>query len=220
MYKKILLASSAVVVSLWATMSTDLITNIDNTVDVIFYNLNTPVLDNFFIIITSLFNKEYFLIWLLLLLGILLWRKRLTYASFLFLGVFAGQSVKAVLKDFTDKARPGNPFGIDIHGSSFPSGHATTSTFIFLTLSILLIPLLPKKYQLPAQILSISGLILVPLSRVWLHVHYLSDILAGVALGIATFAAIKILFTYLIRILHNAKLSNLPPLLKYIDKRR
>lgn len=134
--------------------------------------------------------------------------------------MFVGQSVKTVMKDFIERARPANPFNIDAHGSSFPSGHATTSTFVMLFILLLAVPLLPRKWQLPTQILSITLLILVPLSRMWLHVHYLTDVLAGVALGIATFAGIKVLFTYLIRVLRNVKLAKLPPLLKYIDKKR
>jgi undecaprenyl-diphosphatase len=92
------------------------------------------------------------------------------------------------LKDVVDRPRPGGGL-IDVSGSSFPSAHAAYSTFyVWLAVTIVL-RLRPGMARGAAVIAAgIVLTVLVGLSRVYLGVHYLSDVSAGWALGIAAFS--------------------------------
>lgn len=78
---------------------------------------------------------------------------------------------------------------------SFPSGHAVTSVVVFGTLAYLIVRLEPTVRLRRATLAAAAGLILlIGLSRVWLGVHYPSDVLAGWLAGLvwATAAAFSI----------------------------
>jgi undecaprenyl-diphosphatase len=65
--------------------------------------------------------------------------------------------------------------------SSFPSGHSATAAAGALTLSVLYPPFAP---------VLVAAAFLVVLSRVYLGVHFPFDVLAGVAIGVSTAAAV------------------------------
>jgi membrane protein DedA with SNARE-associated domain len=92
------------------------------------------------------------------------------------------------VKDIVDRPRP-EPGLVDTAGSSFPSGHAAHSVlYIWLAVTIVL-RLRPGMARGAAVVTAGFALtILVGLSRVYLNVHYLSDVSAGWALGAACFA--------------------------------
>lgn len=70
--------------------------------------------------------------------------------------------------------------------ASFPSGHAMLSAVVYLTLGLQLSALVPRR-RLKAYVLSIALLltVLIGVSRVYLGVHYPTDVLAGWAAGLA-----------------------------------
>jgi undecaprenyl-diphosphatase len=88
------------------------------------------------------------------------------------------------LKFFFNRPRPLIPLLKEIPGLSFPSGHAFMSMIFYgLLISIVYrdITTLWKKW---AVIFILLGLILlIGFSRVYLRVHYLSDVLAGYCFG-------------------------------------
>ncbi|MEK6327369.1 MAG: phosphatase PAP2 family protein [Actinomycetota bacterium] len=95
----------------------------------------------------------------------------------------------AELKDATARPRPSNPL-TDAEGSAFPSGHAAHAVifpWLALTLAVRLRPGMAGGTAL--LVIGIALAALVGLSRVYLRVHYMSDVNAGWALGVAAFAA-------------------------------
>jgi undecaprenyl-diphosphatase len=83
-------------------------------------------------------------------------------------------------------------------GFSFPSGHATISTVFALTLGYIMI----KKQDRETRIWCIAFLamvfpLIVGFSRLYLGVHWLSDILGGFALGIFITSVTILLFDLL-----------------------
>src|SRR5262249_2043595 len=96
------------------------------------------------------------------------------------------------IKEWTDRPRPPDPL-VKAHGSSFPSGHAAYSTlyvWLAVTLSLRLVPQITRRSLLIG--FSILLAVLVGLTRVYLRVHWLSDVTSGWALGVSCFSAVAI----------------------------
>jgi membrane protein DedA with SNARE-associated domain len=92
------------------------------------------------------------------------------------------------IKDAIDRPRPGGGL-IGVSGSSFPSAHAAYSTFYVWLAVTIVMRLRPGMAR--GALVVVAGIVLtalVGLSRVYLNVHYLSDVSAGWALGAASFA--------------------------------
>jgi membrane protein DedA with SNARE-associated domain len=121
--------------------------------------------------------------------ALLAWRRRWTELWVL----LAGMTIVTVgfheIKDAVDRPRPPGPTGVDASGSSFPSGHAAHSVlYVWLAVTSVL-RLRPGMTRATAVVAAGFALtILVGLSRVYLNVHYLSDVSAGWALGAAAFS--------------------------------
>jgi membrane protein DedA with SNARE-associated domain/membrane-associated phospholipid phosphatase len=92
------------------------------------------------------------------------------------------------LKAAVDRPRPEGAL-TGFHGSSFPSGHAAYSTFYVWLAVTIVIRLRPGMARAAAVVAAgIALTALVGLSRVYLGVHYMSDVNAGWALGAAAFS--------------------------------
>jgi undecaprenyl-diphosphatase len=92
------------------------------------------------------------------------------------------------LKDAVDRPRPGDGL-VDVSSSSFPSAHAAYSTFyvwLAVTIVMRLRPGMARGALVVAAGIGLTAL--VGLSRVYLDVHYMSDVNAGWALGAAAFS--------------------------------
>jgi undecaprenyl-diphosphatase len=106
--------------------------------------------------------------------------------------LLAGMTLTSIgiheFKDAVDRPRPPDPL-VETAGSSFPSGHAAHSVlYVWLAVTIVL-RLRPGMTR--AALVVAAGIaltVLVGLSRVYLNVHYLSDVSGGWALGAACFS--------------------------------
>ncbi len=199
----VLLLSLLCFFSLWYTLfvlNNSFIWNIDIQINSHITNFHSEEMVNkIFIILTSIFDPKIFFSWFLVLLGVLWFRNQRFEVLFLFFGVGGGQTVKIIMKNLTDRARPENPFLLSAHESSFPSGHSTTATFFFLAILYLFSRKIPKNYQIfkmVSQIFLLAGIFLVPFSRVFVQVHYTSDVIAGILLGIGSFAFTVLVFSF------------------------
>jgi undecaprenyl-diphosphatase len=132
--------------------------------------------------------------------GLLAWRGH--WAEFCVLAAAIAIMLIAVptLKDIVDRPRPaGGLVGAD--GSSYPSGHATHSviyTWIALIVTVRLRP--GWRYGTALMVAGITLTAAIGLSRVYLGVHYLSDVSGGWALGVSAFvicASIAMIVTHI-----------------------
>lgn len=108
--------------------------------------------------------------------------------------IFAGTVIFAyasseVLKAFYDRDRPMIvAHGSIVYSQSFPSGHSTAAAATFLTLATVLASFEARRRTKGLiYALAITGMFAVGVSRVYLGVHWPTDVLAGWALG-ATWA--------------------------------
>jgi undecaprenyl-diphosphatase len=98
------------------------------------------------------------------------------------LGSFA---IMSLLKLFFQRARPLDPIYEAARGFSFPSGHSMSSmTFFGLLIFIVWDKVENKTLKWSLSILLTLIILAIGFSRVYLRVHYASDVLAGFALGL------------------------------------
>jgi undecaprenyl-diphosphatase len=103
--------------------------------------------------------------------------------------VIGGSLLSSGLKVGFERARPDLvPHGTTVYTKSFPSGHSFLSAVVYLTLGALLARVQPKR-RLKIYLLGLAALLTVAvgLSRVYLGVHWPTDVLAGWTVG-ATWA--------------------------------
>lgn len=143
----------------------------------------TPTLDYFFVLITRL---GYF--WGVVPLDVavlvaLVLRRRFRDGLFFGIAVIGSAVLDVVAKNYFARTRPDLWLSIRPETTySFPSGHAMAST----TLGVAVILLCwPTRWRWPVMIASVVFVFLVGVSRVYLGVHYPSDILAGWTAAIA-----------------------------------
>lgn len=121
--------------------------------------------------------------------ALLAWRRRWAEVCVLLAGMAIATIGFSEIKAAVDRPRPPGPHEVAVSGSSFPSGHATHSVlYVWLAVTIVL-RLRPGMAR--AALVVVAGVALtalVGLSRVYLDVHYLSDVSAGWALGAAAFS--------------------------------
>jgi membrane-associated phospholipid phosphatase len=115
----------------------------------------------------------------------LLWH-RLHYAVSLLLTLGGAEATAQTIKRIVDRVRPGADLAYYIETSfSFPSGHATLSSALYG----FLIYALAREAARPAQragiaLTGLATIIAVGLSRMYLGVHFLSDVLGGYLVGL------------------------------------
>jgi undecaprenyl-diphosphatase len=108
-------------------------------------------------------------------------------ALFIFVASVGGWLLNWLLKAGFDRARPDIvPHLREVMTSSFPSGHALTSAAVYLTLGTLLMRITDRrlaKYYCIGIAMFVT--FLVGSSRVFLGVHYPTDVLAGWVIGMS-----------------------------------
>ena len=116
----------------------------------------------------------------------LLWleRRRLT-ALFLAAAVGSGLALSSVAKVLFDRPRPDLvPHSSHVYTASFPSGHSMMSAIVYLTLALLVARTLPdRRLKFYVVLLAATVTLSVGTSRVYLGVHWPTDVLAGWAAG-------------------------------------
>jgi membrane-associated phospholipid phosphatase len=131
----------------------------------------------------------------LLLLTVDCWRRRNTRVVLFVVAVVAGDAlITLAVKNLIDRARPTfNPVAYSL-GPSFPSGHTSMAAGFFAAAALVL-----SRGSGPRVASALGGAAVaiataVACSRVFLDVHWLSDVIAGLALGWAWFAFCSIAF--------------------------
>jgi undecaprenyl-diphosphatase len=120
---------------------------------------------------------------------------------YLLVAVLGAQLISSSLKHFYDRPRPDLfPHGARVYSASFPSGHSTMSTATFLTLGAMLARYEQKRrVRIYLVALAIMLALVVGVSRVYLGVHWPSDVIAGWTVGAAWALLCSVVAVYLQR---------------------
>ncbi len=147
-------------------------------------NIQTPILTPAFILITNFGNTIPLIILTIILSIFLLIRKKYSHLILLILSMSLGTILELSIKLLIHRLRPEQAL-INITRFSFPSGHATIATIFFTILLYSLIEnIKSKKVKIILTIAAIIIILLISFSRIYLGVHWFSDVLGGIILGI------------------------------------
>lgn len=105
-------------------------------------------------------------------------------ALFVGFAVVGGSVLSTALKALFDRPRPDVEAVSRVFTASFPSGHAAVSAVVYLTLGLLLAEASPSR-RVRIYFIGLGGLVtfIVGVSRIYLGVHFPTDVIAGWALG-------------------------------------
>ncbi|MDX9970894.1 MAG: phosphatase PAP2 family protein [Candidatus Gracilibacteria bacterium] len=157
--------------------------------------VHTPDLDKYMTIITNIGDKYILTAFFAFLITFLLFQKNKPNVYIALLSASLGFGLVNIIKITIGRIRPENGKIFET-GLSFPSAHATMST-VFALLSAYFFSIRFPKQKNKIIVLSIVFFVLISTSRVILNVHYLSDILAGIFLGIFCFSVSILIFSKL-----------------------
>ena len=156
-------------------------------------SLRTEWVDQAMVAVTELGDPSVLAAVALAAVGWLAWRRNWRAAAHLVSVVAVAGIATAVLKIVLHIHRP-EPIGAGWGAFAFPSGHSAASAALYGFLAIIVAWEIEGRWRLP-----MTGVIAVLIgaigfSRVYLGAHWLSDVLAGTAFGIAAAALIAIAY--------------------------
>jgi undecaprenyl-diphosphatase len=136
--------------------------------------------------ITALGSGTVLTLMTFLVVGYLLIERWFASAFFLIVAVGGGMLLTISLKGFFNRDRPiAVPHLTDAFFQSYPSGHSMMSSVVYLTMAVLLARTTKRRVKIYWVSAALLLSFLVGISRVYLGVHYPTDVVAGWAGGTA-----------------------------------
>ncbi len=156
---------------------------VDNLLKTWINEISSPALDVFFRAITHLGSPAAFILLAFMGLVFLCIKGHIKQGIILDVGLIAGWAAMNFIKVLVGRERPSGEQLTLASGMSFPSGHAMLSVVFYGFIAYLLLLKMPT---ISARIMAYALVVLVGLigfSRIYLNVHYASDVAAGFVFG-------------------------------------
>jgi cation-transporting ATPase E/undecaprenyl-diphosphatase len=130
----------------------------------------------------------------LVVLAWLIWHRLWRTALYWLAAVGGAEVIVKLLKLVLHRARP-NPFAAGIESFSFPSAHATLAMVAYGFLAFLLCEGQRHRTRVAILLTATIAVTLIAVSRLYLGVHWVSDVVAGLSLGLAWIAVLAIAYS-------------------------
>ncbi len=139
---------------------------------------------HFFAIITHLGDSITYTVICMAMALLLLLYKRYALAATVVMAIGGNSILNPALKSLFERVRPLHEHGLVIaNGWSFPSGHTSGAVVTYGILTYLLLKLLPTRWHPLCMAAGVTVAFSIGCSRIFVQVHYLSDVLAGFMSG-------------------------------------
>lgn len=176
-----------VFISIWLSLNTEVIRNIDSWGEQMFggnslLELFHYIGETWFVVIVGVVLVAYFFL-----------KKRYRKMTFVLFTFIGGTIINQGIKFIVERPRPIIPDQLTSY--SFPSGHSMLSMLYMMTAAFLITSGMSKTKKRIAFILAGLGTFLVGLSRVAGSRHFMSDVLGGWSLGFAFFMLVVYWYT-------------------------
>lgn len=164
----------------------ELIGVLDQSISSFAGSIRNPKLNAIAVDITALGSGTVLTIFVILVSSLLILIRKYLYVLHLFSAAIGSTALTYVMKAYFERPRPsGLEHLVNVQGYSYPSGHSLSSAAIYFTFAILLFfNFRNRKVRIFIISSSLIFISLIALSRIYLGVHYLSDVIAGVLVGV------------------------------------
>ncbi|MFH1454859.1 MAG: phosphatase PAP2 family protein [bacterium] len=169
------------------------IIGLDNTIKTFIENHQLPSISNLMLSITKIGNL-YEVSAIFLIFGLFLILKNKKYFYIFTIATSLGALLPWAIKLLTQIERPSLLLEQDF---SFPSSHATIATVFLFSSIFLLTPIMKKGFS--KNVFTLVTFVIFPIvafSRIYLSVHWTSDVIAGIILGSICFLSAKMICCY------------------------
>jgi cation-transporting ATPase E/undecaprenyl-diphosphatase len=176
-------------------VSQDPLVQVDGLVHDLLQSVRTPLVDGVAVAITELGDVQVVLPVALVALGWFIAGRRWRTAVYWLAALGVAEALVKLIKLALHRPRPGAAYA-GIEQFSFPSSHATLSVVVYGFLAFLVLHSAARRTRAVA-LCFVAGLVgTIALSRIYLGVHWVSDVMAGLAFGTAWIAALGLAYTY------------------------
>ncbi|MEH7295336.1 phosphatase PAP2 family protein [Bacillus altitudinis] len=176
-----------------ALMVSGMFQELDNQIILSFENIRLPFLNDVMLTLTD-FGISALLVPIMLIFSVVLFMyKRYHSIMLLFLLYIAEKTVNHELKGLFARERPGFDHLVNETYYSFPSGHSMNAATIYPFIAYLFIEMVPwlKKRQKAVYMVTGCYVLMIGISRMYIGVHYVTDVAGGFAIGLALFLICK-----------------------------
>ena len=165
-------------------VNAEFITRLDAWVQTNIILWHSSFLDRLMTMVTNIFSPAILLLTTLLLVAVFIRKKQWHYALVIFFGMMGGAALEAMTKRIIHRPRPEHAF-LHASGFSFPSGHATMAIIFFTVLLLAFNNDIKNRVGRHVFTFGITLIILlIGFSRVYLSMHWTSDVVGGFSLGL------------------------------------
>ncbi len=172
-------------IELTESLQTDFLGKFDQTISNAITNIRTPLLTKYFVFVTNLGDVwGYVTVFILCTILFYFFLKSWKYVGQIVLVMILSMGSNLLLKTSINRARPAVEHLVTVKTLSYPSGHATMAMAFYGFLIYLIFTLKMSKF-LKFCLISVMILLIgsIGLSRIYLGVHYPSDIVGGFIAG-------------------------------------
>lgn len=164
----------------------------------------SPGLTDFMKLLSFFGSGQFLIIFSLVLVAVFYKYERNSFnTAMIFINLFSSSVINTSIKYLIRRDRPNILRLIEIIGYSFPSGHSMVSMSFYGFLIYLSFKNINSRWKYVMAFVLTTVILLIGLSRIYLGVHYFSDVIGGFTLGILWIG----IYTIIVDIRYNKKIN-------------